>query len=203
MFKEQLLKIPPRHTHVNPIVKAYIYSETFLWSGWYLVIPITALFATTSIVGGNIQFAATGFSVYLVTRVVFELISGQYLAKTTDKKKLIVAAIGVVLTSLGLFSFALSNTIVGFFISYAIGGMGMGIGTPAKNALFSIHMDKNLETAEWSIADGVTLIGMAMATALGGFVAAAYGFQVLFIGAGAVTLLGVLPYLLMLITHKK
>ncbi len=203
MFKEQLLKIPPRHTHVNPIIKAYIYSETFLWSGWYLVIPITALFATTNIVGGNIQFAATGFSVYLVTRVVFELISGQYLAKTTDKKKLIVAAIGVVLTSLGLFSFALSNTIVGFFISYAIGGMGMGIGTPAKNALFSIHMDKNLETAEWSIADGVTLIGMAMATALGGFVAAAYGFQVLFIGAGAVTLLGVLPYLLTLITHKK
>lgn len=200
MFKEHLL--PPIRSDVNPIVKAYIVSEAFLWSGWYLVIPIAAVFVADSIPGGNIQFAATGFSIYLTTRVVFELISGQYLTKTTDEKKLTAAAVGVLFTSLALFSFAFADTLTALFISYALGGMGIGIGAPAKNALFSIHIDKNRETTEWSIADGVTFICMAMATALGGFVAAEYGFKILFIIAGSVSVLGFLPYLLKLMSTK-
>lgn len=203
MFKEQLLSIPHLKSDVNPIVKAYILSEAFLWSGWYLVIPIAALFVTTSIPGGNIQFAATGFSIYLTTRVVFELISGQYLVKTTDRKKLAVASIGVLLTSLALFSLAFSNSLMSLFISYAIGGMGIGIGAPAKNALFSIHIDKNKETTEWSIADGVTFICMALATALGGFIVAQYGFKVVFLLAGSVTFLGFIPYFLNLLNKKS
>ena len=203
MFKEQLLSIPHLKSDVNPIVKAYIMSEALLWSGWYLVIPITALFVIADIPGGNIQFAATGFSIYLVTRVVFELISGQYLAQTTDKKKLAAAATGVLLTSLALSSFAFSDSVTSLFISYAIGGMGLGIGAPAKNALFSIHIDKNKETTEWSIADGITFICMALATALGGFIAAQYGFKIVFLLAGAITLLGFIPYFLVLSNTKK
>lgn len=204
MFKEQLLRISPHRAHmVNPIVKAYIYSEALLWSGWYLVIPISALFVITNIPGGNVQFAATGFSIYLVSRVVFELISGQYLAKTNDRKKLSAAAAGVLLTSLALFSFAYADSITTLFVSYAIGGMGIGIGAPAKNALFSIHIDKNLETTEWSIADGVTFICMALATALGGFVVAEFGFKAVFLIAGAITVLGFVPYLVTFINLKK
>src|SRR4051812_907721 len=109
MIREQLLRVPRVRDGIDPIVKAYIISESFLWSGWNLVIPIVALFVTTDIKGGNIQAAATGYSIYFMTRVVFELISGRYLSKTSDKQKLYAASTGVVLTSIAMFLFAFAN----------------------------------------------------------------------------------------------
>jgi len=196
MFKQHYLKIPTSQFVVNPIVKAFIISESLLWSGWNLVIPIAALFIADSVRGGNIQIAATGYSVYLTVRVIFELISGKYLARSSDRHKLFAASVGVVLTSISLFLFAFSSSVLGVFISYAISGLGFGIGAPSKNALFSIHLDKDSETTEWGVADGFTYICMALATALGGFIAEQFGFKLLFIVAGSVSLLGCIPYLL-------
>ena len=44
---------------------------------------------------------------------------------------------------------------------------------------------------------------MALATALGGFIAASYGFRLLFIIAGLVNLFAIPPYLLYLNRKKK
>lgn len=187
---------------VNPIIKAFIISEAFLWSGWNLVIPIAALFVANHVKGGNIQVAASAYSIYLTTRVILELISGKYLSNTTDKHKLSAAGAGVVITSIALFLFAFSHTILMLFISYALAGFGIGLGSPAKNALFSIHIDKDNETTEWGVADGITFICMAFATALGGFIAAQFGFQTLFIVAGSVSFLGFIPYAFNLFTSK-
>lgn len=196
MIKDHFMRILPARKTVNPIIKAYVISEAFLWSGWNLVIPIAALFVTYNIPGGTIQAAATGYSIYLIARVLFELISGKFLARSTDKQKLTAAALGVLFASISLFSFAYTTTVSAFFLSYLIGGIGIGIGSPAKNALFSIHIDKNRETTEWGVADGITFISMALATTLGGFIAAQFGFKMLFSIAGAVSLLGTIPYLL-------
>ena len=173
-----------------------------MWSGWNLVIPIAALFVTSSVKGGNIQIAASAYSIYLTTRVIFELISGKYLSKTTDRHKLSAACVGVLFTSMALFMFALSKTIPLLFFSYALAGLGVGINSPAKNALFSTHMDKDNETTEWGVADGATFISMALATALGGFIAAQFGFKTLFLVAGSVSLLGFIPYALNIFGKK-
>jgi MFS family permease len=188
---------------MNPIVKAYIVSEAFLWSGWYLIIPIAALFVANEIPGGNIQIAATGYSIHLTTRVIFELLSGRYLAKTHDTEKLYAASLGIFLTSLALLSFAFTNSIPMMLISYVLAGVGFGIGSPAKNALFSLHMDKDKETTEWSVADGVTFICNAAATAIGGYIAMQYGFQTVFFLAGVISLIGLVPYLTAIAILKK
>jgi MFS transporter, DHA1 family, multidrug resistance protein len=201
MFKQQLR--PPLKSGINPIVKAFIISEAFLWSGWYLVIPIAALFVANEIPGGNIQIAATGYSVHLTTRVIFELLSGKYLSKTNDRRKLYAACVGIIFTSIALFSFAFTNSVTLMLISYTLAGIGFGIGSPAKNALFSMHMDKDKETAEWGIADGVTFICNAAATAVGGYLAMQFGFHVLFFIAGIVSCIGLVPYLTAIAVTKN
>jgi len=184
----------PSQFHVNSIVKAYIISESFLWSAWNFITPIFAVFVVNDIAGGSIEVAASGYSVYLVARVIFELLAGRYLMRTDDGKKLLVAIIGIICMSAGYLGFAISATVPMLFLSYSIIGIGLGIASPAKNSLFSLHLDKNKEATEWGIADAVSFICTAIAAVLGGFIATKYGFDTLFIIACIVNFISILPY---------
>lgn len=196
MIKEIFLGKKPSDFHINSVVKAFIVSEIFLWSSWNAIIPIFAIFAATKIPGGNTEIAASSFSTYLIVRVIFELISGRYLSKSTDMQKFMIAILGIMLISLGYLGFAMTKNISSLFIFYGVIGMGLGIASPAKNCLFSSHLDKNKEVTEWSIYDGFVFMGMAMAATIGGFVANKYGFTFLFYLVAATNLLSIIPYVL-------
>jgi|WetSurMetagenome_2_1015567.scaffolds.fasta_scaffold01745_13 hypothetical protein len=196
MIKEIFLGKKPSDFHMNSVVKAFIISEIFLWSSWNAIIPIFAIFAATKIPGGNTEIAASSFSTYLIVRVIFELISGRYLSKSTDLQKFVISIVGIILMSLGYVGFALTETVSSIFIFYGVIGMGLGIASPAKNCLFSSHLDKDKEITEWSIYDGFVFMGMAMAAAIGGFVANRYGFTFLFYLVAGTNLLSIIPYIL-------
>ncbi|MBI2622736.1 MAG: hypothetical protein HYW64_01440 [Candidatus Levybacteria bacterium] len=67
MLKEQFLGRNPSHFQINPVVKAFIVSETFLWSAWNFVTPIFAIFVVSNIEGGNVQIAASAFRLLACT----------------------------------------------------------------------------------------------------------------------------------------
>ena len=202
MLKEYFLGRNPSHFQVNSLVKSFIISETFLWSAWNFVIPIFAIFAATEIRGGNVEVAASAYSTYLVVRVIFELLSGSYLSAASDKKKMLVTIAGMVCLSTAYFGFSKTSTLFPLYVFYGIAGVGLGISSPAKNSLFSTHLDKNKEPFEWGMHDAAVFTGMALAAALGGFIAKEYGFQPLFILASIVNLIGLIPFILY-IRHMK
>jgi predicted MFS family arabinose efflux permease len=196
MIKEIFLGRKPSDFHVNSVVKAFIVSEIFLWSSWNAVIPIFAIFAATKIPGGNTEIAAASFSTYLIVRVVFELISGRFLSKSSDLQKFIMSISGIIFISIGYIGFALAKDVTALFIYYGVIGMGLGIASPAKNCLFSSHLDREKEVAEWSMYDSLVFMGMAMAATVGGFVANRYGFTFLFYIVSVTNLLSIIPYVL-------
>jgi len=196
MIKETFIGRKPSDFHMNPIVKAFIISEIFLWSSWNAITPIFAIFAATKIPGGNTEVAASSFSTYLIVRVIFELISGKYLSKSNDMQKFVISIIGIILISLGYVGFAMTKNISSLFVFYGVIGMGLGIASPAKNCLFSSHLDKDKEVTEWSLYDGFVFMGMAMAATIGGFVANRYGFTFLFYLVATTNLLSIIPYIL-------
>ncbi len=196
MLKESFLGRNPSHFVINPIVKAYIVSESLVWSGWYLATPLLSIFVVKFIPGSTIEQAGFSFSIYFISRVVFELISGRYLVNSTDRNKFSLAIIGMVCTTIAFLGLAFSSTILHVYYFFAIAGAGLGLATPAKNGLFSVHLDKNKESTEWSLADGAQFTCMALATALGGFVANSFGFQMLFLITAVINLIAIIPYLL-------
>lgn len=196
MIKEIFIGRKPSDFHMNSIVKAFIISEIFLWSSWNAITPIFAIFAATKIPGGNTEIAASSFSAYLIVRVIFELISGRYLSKSTEARKFTISILGIILISLGYVGFAVTKNVASVFLFYGVIGMGLGIASPAKNSLFSMHLDKNKEVTEWSIYDGFVFMGMAMSAAIGGFVANRYGFSFLFYLIATTNLLSIIPYIL-------
>lgn len=194
MLSDIFLGKRPSNFQINPFVKAYIISELFLWSAWSFVAPIFAIFVVNEITGANVETAALAYSIYLISRVLFELISGKFLLKTGDRKKLLLAILGIYCLSIAYVGFWLSTSIIMLFTSYFILGIGLGIASPAKNAIFSIHLDKNKESTEWGISDASSFICMALATALGGFFAHQFGFRPLFLLAAIINLLSIIPY---------
>ena len=196
MFKEQFIGRNPSHFQINPVVRAFIASEVFLWSAYNFVVPIFAVFVVNNIKGGNVQIAASAFSFFLVSRVLAELVICRYLSKINERRRVLIVIIGMVIISLSYVGFAFSSSIQPLFIFYGIVGIGLGIGSPAKHALFSTHLDKDKEPTEWGVYDASTFFSMAMAAVIGGFIASQYGFPVLFFLASIVNLLGTIPYLL-------
>jgi MFS family permease len=198
MITEHYLGRHPSHFQMNPLVKSFIFSEAFLWAAWNFVTPIFGLFVVSKIEGGNIEITALTFSFYLITRVVVEFIAGKKMTNFSDNKKIKTTILGLIIISLSYVCFSFASTILQVFIFYALTGIGLGIASPAKNSLFSCHLDKNKESEEWGTYDAITFIGMALSTALGGFVATQYGFPILFIAAAVLNGLGIIPYLLSL-----
>jgi MFS family permease len=194
MLKEQFIGRNPSHFRLSNIVEAFIISETFLWSAWNFVTPIFAIFVVNSIKGGNIQIAASAYSVSLIARVIFEIITGKYLNNKTDWNRLHLVILGMIVMSVAYLGFAFSHAIPLLFLFYILIGIGFGMASPAKYSLFTEHLDQDKATTQWSLYDAITLIGIASATALGGFIASLYGFTFLFILASIVNLLGIVPY---------
>lgn len=195
MLKESFIGRRPSHFSVNPFVKSFIISETFLWSAWNFVMPIFAIFISNTISGGSIETAATSYSAYLIVRVVCELVSGQALSRKKSLSTYFILA-GMICISLAYLGFAFTSSILGVYIFYSLIGVGIGIASPARNTLFSTHLDKDKEPTEWGIHDASVFMGMALAAALGGFIANKYGFQLLFIISAIVNGLGMIPFLI-------
>ena len=106
MIKEIFGGHKPSHFHINPLVRALILSDTILWAGWNLISPIFAIFVTQDIAGGSVEIAASAFSTHLLSRVLLELISGKFLAKSTTRTKFLVTTLGIALTGLAFFGFS-------------------------------------------------------------------------------------------------
>lgn len=201
MLAEHFLGRRPSHfLKADPIVRAYIISEMFLWSAWNFVLPLFSVFVTQEVRGGSIQLAASGFSIYLISRIIFELSCGIFFSKKSDRKKIIVLIFGIILISASYYGFGIAQNVFQVFMFYIVFGAGMGIAAPVKSALFSVHLDKNKEATEWGIADAASAFAMALSSALAGFVVVVYSFRVLFFLAAIVNLLSIIPYIL---TIKK
>lgn len=198
MLRELLGGRKPSEFQMNPFVKTYIISESFLWAAWNFMSPIFAIFIVQYIPGARIETAATAYSAHLVARVLMELWAGKYLGGSSEIKKVQLTIFGIGIISFSYIGLIFTTSLPTLFLFYSMSGLGMGIAAPAKNTLFAKHLDRSKETFEWGFMDAMTFIAIALASALGGFIAQGYGFRTLFGIAGIVSFLSLYPYFLYL-----
>lgn len=195
MIKEIFFGKGQTPLQINPILKVFMLSEMMLWSAWSAFSPIFALFAVT-LPGAGVETAAFAYSIYLITRVIVELISGRLLVNSGDLRKFVYTITGIIIISIAYFGFAFSTTVPMAYLFYAVAGLGIGIASPAKNTLFATHLDPKKETFEWGLQDALVFFTMALAAFAGGLVAHQFGFMTLFLLIGGLNLASILPYVL-------
>lgn len=177
---------------VNNLIKILTFSDVIILSGWGLTNPLFAVYITEQIRGGSLEMVGMGTAVYLVVRSLLQL----PFAKLIDSVKgeiddFALMATGSLLMSTVPFLFFFATESIHIILLQGLLGFSSAMVSPSWLAIFTRHIDKNIEAEEWGIYNSMVGMGAAATGALGGFMAEKFGLRPLFLIVGVITLVGV------------
>ncbi len=153
--------------------------------------PIFALFLTDKIKGGTIETVGFAAAFYWAAAVLTRLPIARYIDKTkSEKDDFYFMIFGSLLIAAVPFLFIVSTKIWHIYLIQALFGFGYSLRLPGWYGMFTRHIDKGREGYEWSVDSLIAGVGSGITAALGGIVAARFGFEMLFILVGAISIVG-------------
>jgi len=99
-------------------------------------------------------------------------------------------AIGSFLISATPFLFIFADTNIQIILLQILHGLGSAMASPGWLAIFTRHVDRSREAEEWGFYSSFVGLGGALTGALGGFMADAFGFRMLFLIVGLICTFG-------------
>ncbi len=176
---------------VNPIIRLLILSDFAIFYGFGLINPIFAVFLNNQIRGGNLEVIGFASTIYLVTKSLGQI----PVAEVVDRLKgeeddFWLMVIGTFAFSLVPILYLFARTPLHIYLIQFFNGVMTAFTFPSWMAIFTRHIDKNMEGLEWGIYYTLTDLGGAAAAGLGGFLAQNYGFQNVFVLTAIFSLVG-------------
>lgn len=176
---------------ISRVVQFLTYSDIMMLSGWGLINPILAVFISEQVVGGGVELAGMAATVYFVVKSVVQI----PVARWNDNRRgewddHWVMIIGSLLITLSAFLYIGVKYPWQVYAVQVIGGLGGALSYPSWLGIFTRHIDKQSEALEWSLYYTATDLGAALTAGLGGYIAASFGYSLLFGVVGVSSLLG-------------
>ena len=172
---------------MHKILKILITSSMFYNFTAGMIGPIYAIFAQK--IGGDIFVASSAIAVYTFVIGVLILIFGR-IEDRLDKKKVFI--VGRAINVVGIAGYLFVSSPMDLFLVQGILGVAIAMMNPTFEALYSRGLRKGHEAFEWSVWEGSINIMLSVAAITGGFVAAVFGFQTLFIMMTVTAVMGFL-----------
>lgn len=197
-----LLAVLRGKSRVNAVVLSLIYSDFLTISAAGLFEPIFAVYLTNHIGGGSLAVAGFATTVFWVTKSIAQVPISWYVDKIKgERDDFYFLVVGAVLTSfVPLLYYFFAREVWHIYILQAINGIGYAMQVPTWLAIFTRHIDRNLESTEWMIHSNAIGLGVAVAAGFGGAFADRYGIRALF------PLVSVLMFLgagILVVTRRK
>lgn len=176
-----------------------VITDFFVNSAFGSFAPVFAIFITGQITGGNAKVAGFAASVYWITKSLVQLPIARFLDHSKSEKRHFWAMfLGYLFSALTPFMYLFVAEPWQLYVVQGFMGFCMAWAVPAWYSIFTRHVDTWRVGFEWSL-ESVFSVGAAtaLATALGGFIADRFGFDVLFAAAGTLAVLSSLFLLAM------
>jgi MFS family permease len=177
---------------MNKTIKLLLLTNGLILLAAAMLGPIYALFVEE--IGGNLLDASFAGAIFALAAGLTSLISGK-MSDKTQRPELIVA-LGYLLMAMGFIGFIYTKSLNMLFAMQILIGVGEAIYSPAFDEIYSTHLDKNHEGAEWGAWESMNYFVTAVAAIVGGFIASTYGFSALFLAMSSMVILSVLIILL-------
>ena len=173
---------------INRLIRFFVISDLFFWSGWGFINPIFAIFIVNQIEGATVLTVGIASAIYWITKALFQMPVAVYLDKHEGERDDFHALIsGLILAGFAAISFVLVTTVAGLYIVIFIQALAFGLYTPAWSAIFSRHLDKKNNAFDWSLDQTVVGIALGITALIGSALASAFGFNAIFICASALS----------------
>jgi len=176
---------------MNPAIRCLILSDV-IWRGSVGFIgPIFALFIAGFIEGGSAEVVGVSMSIYLFTKSLFQIPFATIMDRIRGEQvDFWFMFSGTFASALLPLSYLVIHTPMQLYVVQFLCGIAAAASFPPFMALFTKHMDKHKEGAEWGIYYTLTDLCTAMTAALGGVMAVNFGFQALIVVVVLMGLIG-------------
>lgn len=176
---------------VNYIIRTLIISDFYLNAGIGFFAPIYAVFVTQSISGGSLSTIGIAAAIGQVVKSILQIPISRILDKNrSEKGEYYSLMFGNVLIAIVPFLYLFATKISHIYLIEALFGVGLAFAIPPWYAIFSRHLDKDEVNIEWSFKSVEVGLAVAGAAALGGYLADRFGFSVVFMLAGCMSIIG-------------
>ncbi|MBI2410076.1 MFS transporter [Candidatus Kaiserbacteria bacterium] len=182
---------------INRIVKYFILSDLFFLGGWGFVDPIFSIFIVENIEGATLVTVGAVAAVYLGTKSLAQIPIAFLLDRLDgEKDDFYILVISLMMSGVVLFAFTAVQTIPMLFLVVFLKGLAFALYTPSWSAIFSRHLDYKRYAFDWTLDS--TTIGLAagLASFVGGAIASAFGFEMVFIFGSVLSFVSVAVLLL-------
>lgn len=181
----------PKQTRLtlNKIVSALIFADLALLAGWGLVNPIMSVFVTERISGGSLTAVGIAVAIFWFTRAILQIPVASYMDRTPgERDDYQILVMGLMIAAAAAFLMPLATTVNHIYLIEFVHAVAFAFYIPAWTTLFTHHVDPQHTAVEWAIDRSVSAIATGVSGLLGGIVAGLYGFNAVFIIAGALSL---------------
>jgi MFS family permease len=138
--------------------------------------PLYAVFVEN--IGGDLVTAGSSFAVFTIASGILVFFISRWEDHVKHQEKLII--IGRGLTALAFFGYLFVNRPLHLFLVQGLLGVGLAIGGPAAQSVYTLHLDKGRYASQWGLWGALASIVAGLAAIVGGFLANVYGFRFLF-----------------------
>lgn len=147
--------------------------------------PLYAVFVET--IDQKIFSVSLTWSIYLIATTLTTYILFRLGDQLKEKEYLLIA--GFLLRAVAWIGLAFSSSLIHIGMAQIIIGIGEALGSPAFDALFAEHLDKDKHIRDYSSWKIISNLFSAIATLAGGFLVASLGFTPLFLLMAAIAVI--------------
>ena len=178
-----------KNVRINRIIRYLILVDLFFWGGWGLINPIFALFVVNRVAGATIFTVGLASGLYWIIKSAFQIPVAIYLDRHEGEQDDFQALIiGLTVAGFAALVFPLANSIGALIVVVVVQAIAYGLYTPSWSAIFSRHLDGNHYAFDWSLDSTTVGVASGVAAFVGGAIADLFGFNMVFILAGILSL---------------
>ncbi len=181
---------------MNRVIRFLIASDFFLLGGWGLLSPVFAIFILENIALDPAKAAeVAGFSAltYWGVKSLLQIPTSKYFDRVYgEKDDYWMMILGLFINGIAPFGFLFAKTPFHIYGIQIVHALGMSLVIPSWNAIFTRHIDKGREAYEWAMDSTSLGLATGITGGIGGIVAALFGFKLIFVLVGTLTLFAAL-----------
>ncbi len=171
---------------MNKALRLLLITDSFILISSAMFGPIYAIFVQE--IGGGILEASWAVA-------VFSFITGislYFFARFEDqmKEQELALVFGYFVLAIGYFGYLFVHSLPSLLLMQAILGIGKAVYTPAYDGLYSIHLDRKKAASQWGAWEMMAYIISGIGAVVGGLLANAFGFSILFVIMGMLCVFG-------------
>jgi predicted MFS family arabinose efflux permease len=149
-----------------------------------LFAPFYAIFIQR--IGGDIAFAGFSWAVFSILSGVLILFFAKWELRVKEQELLL--GLGYLIRAFVFLSYAFMDNLSQLILTQVLWGVAAALGTPAFDAVYQAHTNKEDSIVQWGGWEGIAAIATGVAALVGGTLIQTFGYEAVFLGMSGLSL---------------